>query len=56
MFADASLLNQLIPFFLLVKIKRCYEIFVILLTCIRIDQILWIRIRIHICDASIFIV
>ena len=34
-------------FFLLFKIKRCFENLVTLLTWIRIDQILWIRIRIQ---------
>ena len=50
MFADGHLHTQLIPIFLLLKIKRCFENFVILLTWIRIriDQILWIRIRIRI--------
>ena len=49
MFADAHLLTQLLAFFLLLKIKRCFEKLVILLTWIRIriDQILWIRIRIR---------
>ena len=42
MIADGHLLTQPI------KIKRCFENLVILLTWIRIDQILWIRIRIHI--------
>ena len=43
MFADGHLLTQLIPYFLLLKIKRCFENLVILLTWIRIRSI-----RIHI--------
>ena len=35
MFADGYLLTQLIPIFLLLKIKRCFENLVILLTWIR---------------------
>ena len=38
MFADGHLLTQLIPiFFLILKIKRCFENLVILLTWIRLD-------------------
>ena len=43
--AATSSLNSYL--FLLLKIKRCFENLVILLTWIRIDQILWIRIRIR---------
>ena len=55
MFADGHLLTQLISIFLLLKIKRCFENLVILLTWIRIDQILWIRIRIRIRSIRIHI-
>ena len=46
MFADGHLLTQLMPIFLILKINRCFENLVILLTWIRIriTQILWIRI------------